>query len=215
MLGENLIIGEDFKKVAKELRNIFLSQINGSDKKFIITVAGESGSGKSGISKVLTDFLTSEGVKTVCIQMDDYFLFPPKTNEKKRKEDISWVSKDEVNLELFQHHINLIKKGDEEFIKPLVIFNENKITEERVSLKSVKVVIIDGTYTSVFKNIDKKVFIDRIYLDTKKERIIKAREKQDRFLENVLEIEHKTISKHKKNADIIITKKFEVKITNN
>ena len=209
MLGENLIIGQDFEKIAEKLKEIFISQINGSTKKFIITVAGESGSGKSGISKSLADYLTGEGIKTIIIQQDDYFLFPPQTNEMKRHKDINRVGPEEVNLKLLQYHVDLINKN-EEIIKPLVIFDENKITEEKISLPEVKVVIVEGTYTSVLENISKKIFIDRIYLETKKERIIKAREKQDRFLENVLEIEHKIISKHKEKANIIITKEFEI-----
>jgi len=206
MLGENLIIGEEFRKVASQLNSLILKEVNGV---LVVTIAGESGSGKSGIAAALEEKLNHSKVKTLIIQQDDYFLLPPKTNEGKRRKDISWVGVKEVNLELLQYHIDMIREG-KDFIKPLVLFDEDKIVEEKVSVSGVKVVIVEGTYTSLLENVDKKIFIDRIYTETKKERMIKAREIQDEFLEKVLEIEHRIISEHKSKADVVITNSFKI-----
>ena len=207
MLGEKCIIGEDFMSVGKKLADLLLPLI--SDK-FIVTVAGESGSGKTGISLSLSKYLTEKGIKNLIIQQDDYFIQPPKTNEMKRRENLSDVGIGEVKLGLLQDHLQQIKDGTKEIVKPLVIFNEDKIVKEKISLLGIKVIIVEGTYTSVLNGVDKRIFIDRIYLETEKERKIKAREVQDKFLEKVLEIEHKIISLHKDKADFVINNEFEI-----
>jgi hypothetical protein len=51
-------------------------------------------------------------------------------------------------------------------------------------------------------------------VDTRESRATRSREKQDDFLEQVLRIEHKIISKHKARAHIIVTRDYEVRTTN-
>ena len=104
--------------------------------------------------------------------------------------------------------VNAVKDG--RITKPLVIYLEDRITEETLSLENVNVIIVEGTYTSVLKNVNTRIFIDLNYEDTKQSRLKRAREKQDNFLENVLKIEHNIISNHKNKADLIITKDFDI-----
>jgi uridine kinase len=72
------------------------------------------------------------------------------------------------------------------------------------------VIIIEGTYTTLVDNIDCHVFIDRNRDDTREDRLKRNREKQNDYLERILEIEHNIISRHKDMADIIINKEFKV-----
>ena len=97
-----------------------------------------------------------------------------------------------------------------EFEKPLVIFDDDKIVEERIQLDNIKVIIAEGTYTTLLKNIDCHVFIDRNINDTRDSRKERAREAQDDFLEKVLMIEHKIISSNKARANIIVNKDFSI-----
>ena len=50
---------------------------------------------------------------------------------------------------------------------------------------------------------DCRVFIDQTYHETKKARLLRAREEQDDFLETVLKIEHKVISSHKRKGGVM------------
>jgi uridine kinase len=196
--------------VARQIYDLLKQPITESEGKFVITIAGESGSGKTEIATVLFDTITPTGATTMILQQDDYFVYPPKTNEAMRRKNIGHVGTSEVKINLLDQNLKDIVDGKNTVVKPLVIFDDDTITEETVEVKGVKVVIVEGTYTTLLKNAHRHVFIDRDYIDTRAKRLRRAREKQDRFLENVLEIEHDIISAHKAMADIIVTRDFQV-----
>ena len=115
----------------------------------------------------------------------------------------------EVKLGLLDENIFAVKDGLEEIEKPLVIFEEDTITSETVDLSGKKVLIAEGTYTTSLEHVDLRIFIDRNKIDTREARAERNREKQDEWLEKILEIEHNIISKQKEQADIIISKKWD------
>ncbi len=205
MIGDKLVIKDYHRKAAamiyRELENILKAAV----KPVAVTVAGESGSGKSETAAVLAGLCEKAGYKTLLLQQDDYFVYPPKTNHQKRLEDISWVGPQEVRLSLIEENIETIKKGGEKAVtKPLVNYGQDSISEETLELEGVKAIVVEGTYTTTLKNIDFKVFIDRNYRQTKKSRLERSRDPATDFLEKVLAIEHKVISGHKGLADLII-----------
>lgn len=210
MIGDKLIVKEFHTKAAKGVLDILMKTIKAKKGKFIITIAGESGSGKSEIAYELSRLLKTQSIKSYIIQQDDYFVYPPKTNEKMRKINIHNVGIGEVKLELLDKNLEEILQGSKKIHKPLVIFEEDRITEEGVDTYGIDVFIVDGTYTTVLKNADIHVFIDKTYRDTKKIRLERARETQDDFLEKVLKTEHEIISAHKSMANIIITRDYSV-----
>ncbi len=209
MEGDVLIINNYHRKAAKQVVAILLAEIEKRGNKFFLTVAGESGAGKSEIAASIAVELEKAGKKSFVFQQDDYFVYPPKTNAEKRVEDIGWVGMQEVKLFKLDEEIAAIRQGEAMIEKPLVIFGEDRITTEVVDMSSFEVFIAEGTYTTALKNVDARVFIDRDVKDTKKARAKRAREKQDEFLEQILTIEHRIISAQKKDADIIITKGFD------
>ena len=209
MEGDVLIINNFHRKAAKQAVAILLPEIEKSDGRYFLTVAGESGAGKSEIAASIAAELEKAGKATYVFAQDDYFVYPPKTNAKKREEDIGWVGMQEVKLFLLDEEIAAIRKGETRIEKPLVIFGEDRITSEKVELSQYEVFIAEGTYTTALKNVDARVFIDRNIKDTKKARAKRAREKQDDFLEQILSIEHRIISAQKNEADIIISKKYD------
>jgi uridine kinase len=180
----------------------------------VITVAGESGAGKSEIAYSLAEYMEQNGWKTGILQQDDYFFYPPKTNAAKRVEDIKHVGIQEVRMDLLDENAADFKKGKRVIMKPLVIFEEDRITEEVMNLEGKEVLIAEGTYTTALEQVDFRIFINRDVNDTREARLERNREKQDEFLEKILQIEHEIISKHKALADIIITKNFDAKPAN-
>jgi uridine kinase len=129
-----------------------------------------------------------------------------------RRMNIQNVGMSEVKIDLLDKNLDQILQGTKKVYKPLVIFDEDRITEESISTYDINVFIVDGTYSTVLKNVDVRVFIDRTYLDTRKSRLERGRESQNDFLEKVLEIEHKIISRQKAHADIIIQRDYSVSI---
>ena len=105
-----------------------------------------------------------------------------------------------------------VSKITTSFNRVLVDYDKNSIEREAVDLTRVKVIIAEGTYTSLLRNIDKKIFITGNRLDTLEHRRKRNRgsEVGDPFIEHILDTEHKIIAGHKFVADFIITKDFDV-----
>ncbi|MFQ5779887.1 MAG: zeta toxin family protein [Nitrospiria bacterium] len=212
MRGDKIIVEEYHAKAAKKIVEIILPRITSSVRRYSINVAGESGSGKSEISRAIADELENKGIKSVILQQDDYFVYPPKTNDKIRRRDIGWVGPQEVHLDILDQNLRDFLCGQSELEKPLVIYDEDLIIKETVFVENAKVAIAEGTYTSLLENLSTRTFIDRNYNDTRAYREKRRRNKSelDAFTGNVLEIEHGIISAHKAFADIIITKEYEI-----
>ncbi len=207
MIGDKLVINDYHRqgaaKVMDALRVKLLAAVPGAV--LAVTVAGESGSGKSEIAHCLAELVERDDRKTFIFGQDDYFKLPPKSNHAKRLDDISWVGPGEVRLDLLDEHIAVLKKNTGiPLTKPLVYFEENEIREEVIEPDRLDVIIAEGTYTSLLSNVDLRAFIDRDYRQTKKARLNRNRDPDVQFLEQVLEIEHQEISKHKARADVVI-----------
>ncbi|MBD3426792.1 MAG: hypothetical protein GF409_06135 [Candidatus Omnitrophica bacterium] len=211
MFGDRIIVKKDHETVARGLVDILMPEVRASPDRYIITVAGESGSGKSGIAREMFERLNSRGVKTLLIQQDDYFIYPPKTNEKFRREGTVEVGLMEVNLTLLQHHVRRLKDTEAvSFQKPLVMFCEDRIDSETVYCRGVKAVIIEGTYVSLLGGIDKKIFLAKTYKQTFFARLFRRRERIDAFTDRILSVEHGIISTHRRFADLVVEKNYAI-----
>lgn len=74
------------------------------------------------------------------------------------------------------------------------------------------VVIAEGTYTSLLKNVDTRIFISRNWIDTLEHRQKRNRgnEAGDPFIEQILATEHKIIAGQRQLADFVITNGYNV-----
>lgn len=206
MIGDKLVITDYHRAAAAKAVPVVLDRLARGEP-VAVSVAGESGCGKSETAQCLAEALGAEGKRCVVLCQDDYFRLPPKTNHARRERDISWVGPGEVRLELMDEHVSLLKRGlDGPLTKPLVNFDEDRIDSETIEPggEGIDVVIVEGTYTSLLESVDVRVFIDRTYRQTKKARLRRGRDPDVGFLERVLEIEHAEISRHKARADVVI-----------
>ena len=213
MKGDVIVLEEHHRRAASEIVPAIFEKIISKTTRYTITVAGESGSGKSETGKAIQEELEKHGIKSVLLGQDDYFVLPPKSNDAKRREDPEWLGPHvEVKLDVLEQNLKDAIHGADQITKPLVDYNKNSVEEETINLEGVKVVIAEGTYTSLLKNVDTKVFIARNRLDTLEHRRKRNRgdEVGDPFIEQVLVMEHKIIAGHKHLADFIITKDYDV-----
>ena len=206
MIGDKLVIEGYHTDRGVEICDLLIKRI--SDR-FCVSVAGESGAGKSELAYEIARLLIERGVQTEIIQQDDYFVFPPKTNHEMRRRNIEQVGPYEVKLDYLDSNLRSFKRGESPIYKPLVIFDDDLITTEEMDLSDTQVVIVDGTYTSLLKYLDFRVFINRDYHQTLEARQRRARDKFEPFLLEVLEREHKMISQHKSLANVIIPPEFD------
>lgn len=212
MKGDILVIEQHHIDASRKIVTRILSDIP-ENGRFVLTISGESGSGKSETAKALNDALVQHQISSVVLGQDDYFKLPPVSNDRKRREDDAWLGPQaEVEMDLLNQHILAALQGAEKITKPLVDYVKDAVTKEIVPLDGVRVVIIEGTYTALLRHVNCRVFIARNRLDTLEHRKKRSRgtEADDPFIEDVLRTEHKIISGFRYLADIIITKDYDV-----
>jgi uridine kinase len=205
MIGDKLIIKPQHTDRAADLCDLLVDR---HLERFTISVAGESGAGKTELAFEVARLLGERDIQADILQQDDYFVFPPKTNHEMRRRNIEQVGSCEVKLDFLDSNLRSFKRCEGPIFKPLVIFDEDRITTETMDTSELKVLIAEGTYTSLLNFIDFRVFIDRDYHQTLEDRKRRARDKFEPFIMDVLEREHRIISQHKSFADVIISSDF-------
>jgi uridine kinase len=213
MKGDVLVIEEHHRRAAATIAAGITDAIRAMPRRFLVTVAGESGSGKSETAAALAACLADAGLRSVVLGQDDYFVLPPRSNDARRRSEPEWLGPHvEVNLDRLQGNLDAARAGAEAIEKPVVDYDANAIGTETVDLAGVKVVIAEGTYVSLLRHIDARVFIARSRVETLDHRRRRNRgsEAQDPFIEEVLDIEHKIIAGHRALADFVITADYGV-----
>jgi len=209
MIGDKLILQPYHLPPAKDIYSIIKDNMS-EGLPYFVSIGGESGCGKSTLAIALAEVVHEAGLAPFIIHMDDYFKLPPTSTHELRLEDINHVGPQEVNMTLLQQHIEHIKAGKGELIKPLVHYKENTIRREIFYPEDYKVFIIEGTYVTDLLHVDTKVFMTRDYRDTWESRIARARDPLTPFMEEVLEIEHQIIKQHQIMAHLIVDKDYNV-----
>ena len=213
MKGDILVLQECHRRAAGVIVPQIIDAIRRKSTRYTITVAGESGSGKSETGRAMADELEKHGIRSVVLGQDDYFVLPPKANDRERRNDPQWLGPHvEVRLDLMEQNLLSAIQGKREIAKPLVDYDANAIQQETIPLDGIGVMIAEGTYASLLKHVDTRVFIARNWMDTLEDRQKRNRGKEvgDPFTELVLSTEHKIIAGHKQLADFVITKDYEV-----
>lgn len=213
MQGDSIIVEAHHRDAARSILPLVLPRIEASQRRYAMTVAGESGSGKSETATAIADLLAEHGLPSFIFQQDDYFVHPPRTNDRVRREGIEWVGPQEVRLDLLDEHLRQFLDGAVQIEKPLAIYADDRITSEVAATAEARVAIAEGTYTSLLTRVDTRIFIDRTYQDTRAHREKRQRDTSelDPFIDQVLRIEHGIISAHRSRADIIIDKDYSVR----
>lgn len=206
MIGDKLVIETHHTDRAREICDLLPHPI---PARFTLIVAGESGSGKSELAHEVARLLSEAGQQTGILQQDDYFVFPPKTNHEMRRINLDQVGPYEVKLDFLDSNLRSFKRGESPIYKPLVIYEEDRITTEEMVTQSLYALIAEGTYTSLLQFVDLRVFIDRNYRQTLEARKKRSRDSFEPFVEEVLEREHQIISQHKRMADLVVSAGFD------
>jgi uridine kinase len=213
MKGDVLVIEAHHRRAAAQIAADLVDCINAKGGRFLVTVAGESGSGKSETAAALAQQLLQVGLAPVILGQDDYFVLPPKSNDARRRTDPEWLGPHaEVRFDLLQANVDAALAGAIAIEKPVIDYDGNSAAIEMVSLEGVKVVIVEGTYVSLLRHVDRRIFIARNRLETleHRKRRNRGREAADPFIEGVLAVEHKIIAGHRALADFVLTRDFDV-----
>ena len=212
MLGDKIIIEKRHKDAGAVIGRHILNSMELFQSKSTITISGESGSGKSETATALSEYFNKFDVPNVILRQDDYFIYPPKTNNYMRRKDKKWRGMREVKLNLLDTHAQAFKNGDQFIKKPVIQYDSNNIQKTNFNFFDAKFLIVEGTYTSILSNVDRRIFIDRNFHQTLKHRQKRNRNSSelDDFTTQVLQKEHHIISKHRVLADIIINSDYSI-----
>jgi uridine kinase len=205
MIGDKLVIEPHHTARATEILDLLSDRLAA---KLTLTVAGESGAGKSELAHEIHRLLNERGIPAGLLQQDDYFVFPPKTNHDMRRRNLEQVGLYEVKLDFLDSNLRSFKRGESPIYKPLVIYDEDRITTEEMEVGDLAVLIAEGTYTTLLRFADVRIFIDRDYRQTLEARMRRARDKWEPFIQDVLEREHQVISQHRSQADLVVSPDF-------
>ncbi len=206
MRGDSIVVEAHHRRAANGIVPLLLPGLEASSERHTVSIAGQSGSGKSETGTALSEALAAYHIASVILQQDDYFVYPPKTNDRTRRADIDWVGPQEVKLDLMDAHVREFLDGAPAIEKPLVDYESDTITSERMAFRDARVLIAEGTYTTLLEHCQTRVFIDRTYLQTREHRQKRMRDaaELDPFIDRFLEIEHAIISAHRPRAQIVV-----------
>lgn len=213
MKGDVIVVDDNHRRVAATIAAAIRTRVNAKPGPFLVTVAGESGSGKSETAAALAEQLLDADVHSAVLGQDDYFRLPPKTNDARRRQDPDWLGPHvEVRLDLLQANVDSALAGEASIEKPTIDYAANSLSTECLNLEGVKVVIVEGTYVSLLRHVDARIFIARNRLETLDHRVKRNRgnEVRDPFVEWVLSVEHKIIAGHRHLADFVVTSDYRV-----
>ena len=212
MQGDKIVIAEQHLEVANTIVDLLWPRIIASEGKYTMTVAGESGSGKSTTATALFTALQQRGKSCVLFQQDDYYVYPPITNDRTRRQNPEWRGLCEVNLALLDQHLQEFLEGGQQIQKPLIVYADDRIDHEIVDVAQADILLVEGTFISLLKHVNTRIFIARTYLDTRIDRRKRSRYQAelDDFTEGILENEHEIVAAHSALADVVISKNYEV-----
>lgn len=180
-------------------------------KKLAISIAGESGCGKTTLSRAIKEALEIEGKKVVILHQDEYFNLPPKQNHQARLNDFSHIGTHEAKLDLIDKHIQIIKNAESQTLAIPHMDWLNDLEENiLIDISGVDLIIAEGTYTSLLCDVDQRIFINTTYQGTRENRANRNREEQSDFIEKVLKKESGIISKHQSLADMVLNQNFTI-----
>ena len=141
MQGDAIVVEEHHRRAAHGVCEHILPDLRDPGRRYVVTVAGESGSGKSETAQALAEELAKHDVACAILQQDDYFVYPPRSNDRARRDDIGWVGPQEVRLDVMDANLRAFLNGETTLEKPLVVYDRDEITEESLNVGAARVMI--------------------------------------------------------------------------
>ena len=203
MIGDIIIIEEIHRKKSGIILPEIIKRYN--NKKFIVTISGISGTGKTEIASVIQhDLFYKHGLRAKQIHLDDYYKtdFHSRNNIRKEtgiigKDEISWKKLEKVVRKFRSNDLKLYVQRIHRFLDDV----EYCISPNR----KIDILIVEGLYGSYLSDKDFSVYLDGNIEDTYKFRKLRGKENpDDDFRRTVLEKESNCVVQSKKLSDLII-----------
>lgn len=216
MIGDRVFIKPHHTRIAEEILSTCSRAVSAAvqdERVWVVSIAGESGCGKSETAAELARLLGERGAPALILGQDDFYVFPPKTNRRMRERNPEQIGPAEVKLDYMDALIHSIHQGIARIWVPEVHFDEDRIDHVVRDITGTRAVVVEGTYCTLLENVDTRVFIDRSYYQTREDRLERARDALDGFEEEILRIEHEIIQGQRTAADLVVSGDFSGVVT--
>ncbi len=183
---------------------IFDKVIGERSPKYIVTVTGEVGTGKSTVSLLLAKLLKEKGIRVKSMDLDNYYNIAPLERKAWRKKNgVDKVGLDEYNWAKIYGNIQDFK-NDKKATLPLVDMMTDYVDELTTDFKGIDLLIIKGLYSIKCKESKLKVFIELSYEEAISKNLYIPMEITDDFRIQVMKKEQEVVQRLKKDADFFI-----------
>ena len=210
--GERLVLEAAHVALARSLSVLLREKFAlGRDGRTVIAIAGESGSGKSITATALAHVLSADGLPTVVLHQDDYFLRPPRANHEHRCADLASVGPHEVDLALLASHVAAFRAGLADVAAPRVDYPSDSFLAGRLDFSQAAVLVVEGTYVLHLEDIDGGIFLEATHRDTAERRRRRNRDVDAPIVDRILAIEHELIAPQASRARIVIDRDFTIR----
>ena len=216
MLGDILLINDMHKEAACSIKEYVLKELKKkrAGYRYIVSISGESGSGKSELAHALGKLLKQSSIRVKVIHTDNYYKIQPLLREEwRRNKGFDKIGIGEYDWVKINRTIRDFKDGQECMI-PCIDLIPEQVDKLITDFGKIDLLIIDGLYAIKTKDVNLKIFIDLTYHETKINQIIRMKEAMNEFRLKILEQEHKNVVSLKPLADLIVDKSYMVKDSN-
>ncbi|MBO5303320.1 MAG: hypothetical protein J6A92_04665 [Lachnospiraceae bacterium] len=213
----NILFGE----LEKQLKKCGIEQ---EDFKYVISISGGSGSGKTSIASLLAFYLNKNGVKTYTHSGDNYPRRVPKINDKERMKRYETGGQkaleeylgtpEEIDFEGINRVILAFKENKKVISLRRMGQKEEEIWQEDVDFSKTKILLIEWTHGSseYLKGVDYSIFLQTTPAETKDIRIARGRDANasSPFMQMVIAMEQKKLECQKKSASLIMLRQGQI-----
>ncbi len=112
---------------ANKIAQRLIEKIKQKGRRYIISLAGESGCGKTETGKALVEEFEKHNIGALEIGQDNYFNLPPLANDSMRKADHTWLGpRIEVNLGLLNENLKEVVNGAPKIEVPYIEYDTDE-----------------------------------------------------------------------------------------
>ncbi len=170
--------------------------------KFIITIGGEVGSGKSTLSYAIAQKIKKQGISSKIIDLDDFYKVAPKERKAwRRHHGIESVGPDEYDWKKIYRVVDDFVQSRESNM-PCVDLITDEVDSLTTSFEGIDVLIINGLYATKIQQANLRVFIELTYDETKEAQLFSEKEEMTAFRKQILEREHQMVQALKHDIDL-------------
>ena len=206
MRGEIIVITDEHQEAGLAIARRLL-EIN--QPKYVVAIGGESGAGKTAITYVVSRALKEKGVLAKIVNLDNYYRIPPlERNAWRMAHGMESVGVGEYDWDLIRKHIAAFR-ADERAEMPCVDLFTDQVDQLKTNFNGIQFLLLDGLYP-LYADADLKIHLDIPYEESLRAQELRGKEKLNTFRMDVLQREHEAILQLRPQADLILTKTFEL-----